>query len=128
MGTVHNRFGLPLSYPNLSLGQIISRHDSGRQSSDQPLTEKEEELLVEKHFTTGATQAVLVILCVALSNKKHLKLTIASLLIGLLFASLDTSIASTSLLTISQDLDDFVNAPWIVLAYLLTYMGKKRFH
>lgn len=42
---------------------------------------------------------------------------------GLLFSSLDTSIVSTSLVTISHDLDDFVNAPWIVLAYLLTYMG-----
>ena len=47
-----------------------------------------------------------------------------SLLAGLLFSSLDTSIVSTSLVTISHDLNDFVNAPWIVLAYLLTYMGK----
>ncbi|XP_044721573.1 major facilitator superfamily domain-containing protein [Hirsutella rhossiliensis] len=38
-------------------------------------------------------------------------------------ASLDTSIVSTSLVTISHELNDFVNAPWIVLAYLLTYMG-----
>ncbi|RBR05303.1 uncharacterized protein FIESC28_11388 [Fusarium coffeatum] len=42
---------------------------------------------------------------------------------GLLFSSLDTSIVSTSLFTISHDLNDFTNAPWIVLAYLLTYMG-----
>lgn len=46
-----------------------------------------------------------------------------SLLTGLLFSSLDTSIVSTSLVTISHDLNDFTNAPWIVLAYLLTYMG-----
>lgn len=46
---------------------------------------------------------------------------------GLLFSSLDTSIVSTSLVTISHDLDDFVNAPWIVLAYLLTYMGQSIF-
>lgn len=52
-----------------------------------------------------------------------LVLTCASLLTGLLFSSLDTSIVSTSLVTVSQDLNDFVNAPWIVLAYLLTYMG-----
>ncbi|KAM5346562.1 hypothetical protein ACJ41O_009567 [Fusarium nematophilum] len=45
------------------------------------------------------------------------------LLTGLLFSSLDTSIVSTSLVTISHDLDDFINAPWIVLVYLLTYMG-----
>lgn len=45
------------------------------------------------------------------------------LLVGLLISTLDTTIVSTSLVTISNDLDDFVNAPWIVLAYLLTYMG-----
>lgn len=45
------------------------------------------------------------------------------LLFGLLFATLDTSIVSTSLVTISHDLGDFVNAPWVVLSYLLTYMG-----
>ena len=42
---------------------------------------------------------------------------------GLLFSSLDSSIVATSLVTISHDLNDFVNAPWIILAYLLTYMG-----
>jgi hypothetical protein len=26
-------------------------------------------------------------------------------------------------MTISHDFGDFINAPWIVLAYLLTYMG-----
>ncbi|KAJ6443901.1 MFS multidrug transporter [Purpureocillium lavendulum] len=46
-----------------------------------------------------------------------------SLLVSLLFSSLDTSIVSTALITISHELNDFVNAPWIVLAYLLTYMG-----
>jgi MFS family permease len=46
------------------------------------------------------------------------------LLVGLLFSTLDTSIVATSLVTISQDLNDFINAPWIVLAYLLTYMSK----
>lgn len=45
------------------------------------------------------------------------------LLIGLLFSTLDTSIVATSLITISHDLNDFINAPWIVLAYLLTYMS-----
>ena len=28
-------------------------------------------------------------------------------------------------MTISHDLEDFVNAPWIILAYLLTYMGRR---
>ncbi|GAB0133498.1 hypothetical protein EsDP_00001905 [Epichloe bromicola] len=51
------------------------------------------------------------------------KVLIVALLVGLLFSSLDTSIVATSLVTISHEMDDFVNAPWIVLAYLLTYMG-----
>lgn len=46
-----------------------------------------------------------------------------SLLLGLLFSSLDASIVSTSLVTISIDLRDFLNAPWVVLAYLLAYLG-----
>lgn len=50
-------------------------------------------------------------------------LTFSRLLVGLLFSSLDSSIVATSLVTISKDLEDFVNAPWIILAYLLTYMG-----
>ncbi|KAI1163554.1 major facilitator superfamily domain-containing protein [Nemania serpens] len=45
------------------------------------------------------------------------------LLLGLLFSSLDASIVSTSLVTISIDLRDFLNAPWVVLAYLLAYLG-----
>ncbi|KAI0862955.1 major facilitator superfamily domain-containing protein [Xylaria cubensis] len=45
------------------------------------------------------------------------------LLLGLLFSSLDASIVSTSLVTISIDLQDFLNAPWVVLAYLLAYLG-----
>ena len=48
------------------------------------------------------------------------------LLLGLLFSSLDTSIVATSLVTISHDLNDFINSPWIVLSYLLTYMGSYR--
>ncbi|KAK0387804.1 hypothetical protein NLU13_4049 [Sarocladium strictum] len=62
---------------------------------------------IRKHPVQGARQAVLVV----------------SLLLGLLFSSLDTSIVATSLVTISHDLNDFINAPWIVLSYLLTYMG-----
>ncbi|KAJ8126637.1 hypothetical protein O1611_g7001 [Lasiodiplodia mahajangana] len=48
---------------------------------------------------------------------------VSILLLGLLFSSLDASIVSTSLVTISIDLHDFLNAPWVVLAYLLAYLG-----
>lgn len=45
-------------------------------------------------------------------------------MLGLFFSTLDTSIVSISLVTISHDLDDFLNAQWVMLAYMLTYMGK----
>ncbi|KAK7757631.1 hypothetical protein SLS62_000007 [Diatrype stigma] len=48
---------------------------------------------------------------------------VATLLLGLMFSSLDASIVSTSLVSISLDLQDFLNAPWVVLAYLLAYLG-----
>ncbi len=47
-----------------------------------------------------------------------------SLLLGLLFSSLDTTIVSTALVPISADLSDFLNAPWVILSDLLTYMGE----
>ncbi|KAI0096684.1 MFS general substrate transporter [Hypoxylon sp. NC0597] len=48
---------------------------------------------------------------------------IATQLIGLLFSAIDASIVSTSLVTISIGLQDFLNAPWVVLSYLLAYLG-----
>ncbi|KAI0388569.1 putative MFS multidrug transporter [Xylariaceae sp. FL0594] len=48
---------------------------------------------------------------------------VAILLLGLLFSSLDASIVSTSLVTLSIDLHNFLDAPWVVLAYLLAYLG-----
>ncbi|KAI1779418.1 MFS general substrate transporter [Hypoxylon cercidicola] len=48
---------------------------------------------------------------------------IATQLIALLFATIDTSIVSTALVTISISLQNFVDAPWVILSYLLTYFG-----
>ncbi|GKT50771.1 efflux pump fus6 [Colletotrichum spaethianum] len=48
---------------------------------------------------------------------------VTSLLLGLFLATLDTSIVATSLITISEEFNDYANAPWVLLAYLLTYMG-----
>ncbi|KAH8169953.1 major facilitator superfamily protein [Sarocladium implicatum] len=99
----HHRTSLP--YDNPSLGQMAS-------SATHPASPRREVARpaftpIRKHPVQGARQAVLVV----------------SLLAGLLFSSLDTSIVATSLVTISHDLNDFINAPWIVLSYLLTYMG-----
>lgn len=43
---------------------------------------------------------------------------------GLLFSVMDTTIVSTGLVTIAYDLNDFQNMYWVVLAYLLSYLGK----
>ncbi|EWG38788.1 hypothetical protein FVEG_01913 [Fusarium verticillioides 7600] len=89
-----NEYRMSLSYPNPSLGQIAATENDLEENAPMPT----EVIGLRKHSITGPRRVVLVI-------------------------SLDTSIVSTSLVTISHDLDDFTNAPWIVLAYLLTYMG-----
>ncbi|KAK3392957.1 major facilitator superfamily domain-containing protein [Podospora didyma] len=40
-----------------------------------------------------------------------------------MFSCLDTSIVSTALYTISRDFDNYQDAPWAILGYLLTYMS-----
>lgn len=40
---------------------------------------------------------------------------------------MDTTIVSTALVTIAGDLHDFQNMYWVVLAYMLSYLGKKHF-
>ncbi|CAM1502261.1 Fc.00g042450.m01.CDS01 [Cosmosporella sp. VM-42] len=89
-----NDYRVSLSYPNPSLGQMAILEESGSENASPSTVSSG----LQKHQVTGPRQVVLIL-------------------------SLDTSIVSTSLVTISHDLDDFVNAPWIVLAYLLTYMG-----
>lgn len=37
---------------------------------------------------------------------------------------MDTSIVATALVDIAKDFDDYIRIQWIVLSYLLTYMGK----
>ena len=49
---------------------------------------------------------------------------INSILSGLMFSCLDTSIVSTALVTISIDVGDSQDAAWTILGYLLTYMSK----
>ncbi|KAG6010453.1 hypothetical protein E4U21_006454 [Claviceps maximensis] len=98
-----SEFQMSLPYPNHSLTQMSSSQGSNAQQAHQTSNPA----MAIRHCVSGARQKVLIV----------------SLLIGLLFSSLDTAIVATSLVTISHDMNDFVNAPWIVLAYLLTYMG-----
>lgn len=44
---------------------------------------------------------------------------------GLLFSVMDTTIVSTALVTIATDLQNFKDMYWVVLAYMLSYLGKK---
>ncbi|KAI1449275.1 MFS general substrate transporter [Annulohypoxylon stygium] len=48
---------------------------------------------------------------------------ITTQLIGLLFSAIDASIVSTALVTISISLQNFLDSPWVVLSYLLAYLG-----
>lgn len=41
-----------------------------------------------------------------------------------MFSCIDTCIVSTALVNISTAMQDYLNASWAVLAYLLTYMSK----
>lgn len=43
---------------------------------------------------------------------------------GLLFSVMDTTIVSTALVSIASDLQDFQNMYWVVLAYMLSYLGE----
>ncbi|KAL8387383.1 hypothetical protein RB595_009942 [Gaeumannomyces hyphopodioides] len=58
----------------------------------------------------------------ALGTKRCIAIVIM-LLTSFLFSLLDTTIVSTSLLEAAQDLGSFSDATWIMLSYLLTYMG-----
>ncbi|KAK6001618.1 hypothetical protein QM012_002949 [Aureobasidium pullulans] len=49
--------------------------------------------------------------------------TVFALCLALLLATLDTTIISTSLITIASELGHFDQASWILVAYLLTYSG-----
>lgn len=45
---------------------------------------------------------------------------------GLLFSVIDTTIVSTALITIATDLRNFKDMYWVVLAYLLSYLGNRQ--
>ncbi|KAL7808234.1 major facilitator superfamily domain-containing protein [Trichoderma gracile] len=98
-------YRVSLSYPNPSLGQMVAGSQTSNSIDDEASRSKLG--YGDSGQVRGLQQAALVI----------------TLLAGLLISTLDTTIVSTSLVTISNDLEDFANAPWIVLAYLLTYMG-----
>jgi hypothetical protein len=48
----------------------------------------------------------------------------ASLAFSLILSVMDSSIVATALVTIGAHFDDFVKLQWVVLAYLLTYLGR----
>ncbi|KJZ75925.1 hypothetical protein HIM_04749 [Hirsutella minnesotensis 3608] len=102
-----NESGVSLSYPNPSFSQMACLEPGADEQDCRRRSLAHSPAEVEPSPATGVRQVVVIV----------------SLLVGLLFSSLDTSIVSTSLITISHELNDFVNAPWIILAYLLTYMG-----
>lgn len=53
-------------------------------------------------------------------------LTQYSLCLALFLGGIDSSIVATALVTIGRDFNDLVQLQWVVLAYLLTYLGTKQ--
>lgn len=47
-----------------------------------------------------------------------------SLYLGLVLSIMDSSAVSTALVTIGAHFDDFIHIQWVVLAYMLTYLGQ----
>jgi MFS family permease len=49
---------------------------------------------------------------------------ICSIGVGLFLSLMDTTVVATMLTAISEDFSGYRDAPWIILAYSLTYVGK----
>ena len=76
-------------------------------------------------FMAGDCTQYRVGMCMDMSNSLKIHAdTGCSLLFGLLLSGMDSTIVSTALVSIGTYFDDFVNVQWIVLAYLLSYLGK----
>ncbi|KAI9840329.1 MAG: hypothetical protein M1838_004124 [Thelocarpon superellum] len=58
----------------------------------------------------------------------RLNIVTLGLWVALFLSALDTTIVSTALLSISNDLGQFEKSSWIVIAYLLTYTGFMLIH
>jgi hypothetical protein len=62
----------------------------------------------------------------ALSSGKRLLTIRRSLCLALFLGAIDSSMVSTALVTIGRDFNDFIHLQWVVLAYLLTYLGTEK--
>ena len=60
------------------------------------------------------------------SSDERLLITQRSLCLALFLGAIDSSIVATALVTIGRVFDNFVLLQWIVLAYLLTYLGTEK--
>ena len=60
----------------------------------------------------------------------HVRVTnhLDSVFFGVFISTIESSITATILVTVSEHFGDFDLAPWVVLAYLLTYMGQSPCH
>ncbi|THY60450.1 MFS general substrate transporter [Aureobasidium pullulans] len=92
---------------------VKSRKD-GRKTTSYGEEEKDLGLPVLEGWPLGSTVFALI--------WKDL-LHVIRLCLALLLATLDTTIISTSLITIASDFGHFDQASWIIVSYLLTYSG-----
>jgi hypothetical protein len=117
-----------LSYPNPSLSEVtVEIHQPAGPGMDEL---QEPPAGPHRAPDTRARRVLLTIMyvCDIYRPPTHAAVLthLGSILSGLMFSCLDTSIVSTALISITVDLHDSLNAPWTVLAYLLTYMSKQR--
>ena len=56
---------------------------------------------------------------------RNMKLTLCSLCLSLFLSTLETTIVSTSLVSITDALHGFDQSGWVVTSYLLTYTGTR---
>lgn len=59
-------------------------------------------------------------------NEAEADLAILSIGVGLFLSLMDTTVVATMLTAISEDFSGYRDAPWIILAYSLTYVGKSQ--
>lgn len=120
----HSDFYIPQSNSDFLMGSLNQRD---QYAMDTPLnTPLDTPLPPPPPLLSGGRLGAITILYVLLraSGSGWLQLTVYSMLGGLLFSVMDTTIVSTALVSIATDLSDFQNMYWVVLAYMLSYLGQ----
>ena len=108
----------------MDLPDHFSRDSMQRRLRDDAVPPSEASRTLPATPLSPARRRLLMLWCDPKPTDPEAPLTSHSLLVGFFFSLLDTTIVSTSLLASSSDLKDFRDGSWVVLAYLLSFMGQ----